>query len=547
MAPPDQDTNPDDSPSCPAPTPEAAPTPLLGDADGAPKRAAWIALALLCLLHLLFLTRKGLWNNEFITLGVLGLSWRDVIVERLRMNHMPGYFLMLKAWTLVFGTSEAALRLPSALFSLGTVAVTWDLARRAWGGRAAMRAACLAAAGQNLLSLSADARMYSSVLFWCVLSMHAYLLLLDRPSWRARAVYVLAGVGGVFVHLLFAMTFAVQALHWLTVRRRAALRARWLLPMMAAPFVVWLPWLATWTNLQYKIGRDAWDLPSPGKALREFLRVLWGDYDFDLLPGEASRALSVPMAVATVGLVVWAAWRATRALRRAVPEGKPPGSSGTGSASPSGALADSFVPWWLLGPALFIWLTAFKSDSVIGSQRYYTVAAAAAPIAVARTMDLIRAAAWRRLYMASAFGLVFWYGMAWLADPGSGLRQTTRYIQAHAGPDDAIILSHDGASRRAFAYYGLGHMRLGAINRGKPGGLANDAWPERLRAEAVRLAEGRHDLWLVLYRAKRIPLPEALSAEGSPFESIEVEERPYRRFGECALYHYRLRQPTSGH
>jgi 4-amino-4-deoxy-L-arabinose transferase-like glycosyltransferase len=457
------------------------------------------------------------------------------------MNHMPGYFLMLKAWTAVFGTSEAALRLPSALFSLGSVAVTWRLVRRAWGGRAAMRAAWIAAAGQNLLSLSADARMYSSVLFWCVLSMDAYLLLLDRRSWRARAVYVLAGVGGVFVHLLFAMTFAVQAMHWLALRRRAALRARWLLPMMAAPFVVWLPWLMTWTNLQYKIGRDAWDFPSPGKALREFLRVLWGDYDFDFLPREASRALSVPVAVATVGLVVWAAQRATRALRRAAPEGNARASSRAGSASRSSTLADSLLPWWLLGPALFVWLTAFRSDSVVGSQRYYTVAAAAAPIAVARAMDLIEAAGWRRLYMASAFGLVFWYGVAWLADPGSGLRQTARYIQAHADPNDAIILSHDGASRRAFAYYGLGHMRPGAISCERPEGLANDAWPGYLRAQAMRLAEGRRGLWLVLYHAKRIPLPEALSAEGSPFEWVEIEGRPYRRFGECGLYRYRLR------
>src|SRR5437762_3282790 len=68
-----------------------------------------------------FLTRKGFGNLEFITLQSLPLSPRDLFVERIRLNHMPLYFEMLKGWTAIFGNREFALKFPSAVFSSLTV------------------------------------------------------------------------------------------------------------------------------------------------------------------------------------------------------------------------------------------------------------------------------------------------------------------------------------------------------------------------------------------------------------------------------------------
>ncbi|MBN1865705.1 hypothetical protein JW916_00280 [Candidatus Sumerlaeota bacterium] len=502
--------------------------PPLADWGRAGRRLAWASLGLLCALHVALLARKGLWNNEFITLKVIGLDWDAVVEDRLRLNHMPGYFLTLKAWTLVFGQGEFALRFPSALFSLGAVAATWHLVWRAWGPRAALGAAWIAAAGQNLLSLPADARMYSAVVFWSVLSMDAYLALLAGGGWRARTVHLLAGIGGLFFHLLFALVYLVQAIHWVAVRRRCRLAGLWLAGLVVVPFVVWSPWLLFWERVQYKIGQDEWALPSFDRLFREILRVVWGDYDHDLV-NKASRLVSVPLLVATVAAVVCLAWKAMRSGKAGSDE-----STDDGRLSPGAALS-TLLPWWFFTPAAPIYFAAFKSSTVLSSQRYYAVTAAAAPVAVAgayraiaRVVELRRASGrptvgWHRVYLGLALVVVLLCSAGWSLYPGAGLRQACRRIAREARPArDAIVLCYDGASRRAFAYYGLGDVPLSALDRGDEKAVPKG--PERdraLRRLAAELSRGSDRLWLVVTDDTR--LPGALAAPGSPYRQVGTE------------------------
>src|SRR5690606_31561757 len=109
--------------------------------------------------------RHGLWNNEMITYRVLERGYGEIVTERLSVNHMPLYFLMEKAWTDVFGTSEASMRVIAAVFGWLGVWAVGRLARRLGGLRLAVPVVFAAALHQWWLENSLEARMYS-ILAW---------------------------------------------------------------------------------------------------------------------------------------------------------------------------------------------------------------------------------------------------------------------------------------------------------------------------------------------------------------------------------------------
>jgi len=89
-----------------------------------PRTDRWLWRGLLVLaagLRLALIERHGLWNNEFITSGVLRHPLAEIPGERLAVNHLPLYFVLLKLWTGWAGTEEWALRAPSASIEAATL------------------------------------------------------------------------------------------------------------------------------------------------------------------------------------------------------------------------------------------------------------------------------------------------------------------------------------------------------------------------------------------------------------------------------------------
>src|SRR5690242_4348618 len=77
-------------------------------------------LVALC-LRLINLDSAPLWLDETITANWIQLSWLGMLRSVLGDNHLPLYPLLMKMWSVVAGSSPYALRLPSVLFSCGTL------------------------------------------------------------------------------------------------------------------------------------------------------------------------------------------------------------------------------------------------------------------------------------------------------------------------------------------------------------------------------------------------------------------------------------------
>jgi predicted membrane-bound mannosyltransferase len=120
--------------------PPAALTPAPAGAEGWLWRhrlaLLGLVLAVAAWLRLAPLGEAPLWQDEAYSLWFSEQSW-DFLwrVVPLFENHPPLYYGLLKAWREVAGSSEAALRFPSAVAGIGLVAVMALAGRIAGGGR----------------------------------------------------------------------------------------------------------------------------------------------------------------------------------------------------------------------------------------------------------------------------------------------------------------------------------------------------------------------------------------------------------------------------
>jgi hypothetical protein len=120
----------------------------------------------------------------------------------------PLYYLLLYIWTLLFGTSDIALRLFSVTSSLACFPLFAAVARRT-GGKAAVIPACILFALSPLgLYFSGEGRMYSLLLFCVVATAWASLVLHQRGGGIAvYAVWILASAAGFLTHYFFVLAW----------------------------------------------------------------------------------------------------------------------------------------------------------------------------------------------------------------------------------------------------------------------------------------------------------------------------------------------------
>ncbi|HEX4841591.1 MAG TPA: glycosyltransferase family 39 protein, partial [bacterium] len=107
-------------------------TPSGTDVRPTAEHAALVGIfAAAAVLRFAFLGRNSIWFDEAVTVLVAQAPWKDVIpILRLEDAHPPFYYLMMRVWIGLVGTGDAAIRIPSACFSLASVLLTYALMRR---------------------------------------------------------------------------------------------------------------------------------------------------------------------------------------------------------------------------------------------------------------------------------------------------------------------------------------------------------------------------------------------------------------------------------
>lgn len=150
--------------------------------------------------------------------------------------HPPLYYLSLMPWIRFAGTTEAALRFPSAIWSVLAVALVYVLARQLWEDRGAILATLLLAVSAFGIAYAQEARMYALFTFEIALALTltARWLFAGDRSRRFGIVYALGVASALYTHY-FAGFFllSLNVLVALTVACRLWVGPRCPLPGLA--------------------------------------------------------------------------------------------------------------------------------------------------------------------------------------------------------------------------------------------------------------------------------------------------------------------------
>lgn len=203
---------------------------------------------------------QSLWLDEAITaLAVKNNSFIELITKFSPGDfHPPLYYLFLKFWTMFFGFSEVALRMPSVIFGVLAIFFIYKI-----GGK---KAAILMAVSPLGVYYSQEARMYSLAMFLVTASAFFFIkkkrilfvvfflgaLYTDYVPWLMFPVFLSREIFWVIVGLIplipllltqMVSVFSASGSSWGDILGRASLKNLFLVP---AKFVVGRISLPVW-------------------------------------------------------------------------------------------------------------------------------------------------------------------------------------------------------------------------------------------------------------------------------------------------------------
>ena len=425
-----------------------------------------IILLVAALLRFHQLTRQSLWSDEGNSVALARRGFVEIARRTAFDIHPPLYYWLLKLWTAVFGESELALRSLSVILGIGLVYLIWQLGRRLFGPRAALIAAFLAALSPLQIYYAQEARMYMLLAFLSALTVLLAILVLDNSGPGSMSLislsYIVTVTAGLYTHYAYPVILIVVnlvALIWLwndrggragrgspalkerssgaggpsqSSGRRSSL-AGWL-ALQLIPLLLYLPWLpiavrqiTTWPS-----ERQADTLSGPiEQSVITLLAGLSWPYG----------SLAVEVLALTIMASLWFGLRGAGFRFRE-----------------RGWFALLLLWLWLLLPlmlTLLIFSPAFLKFLLAASPPL-TLLLAFVTWQLAALFErkwlgyLAGGAAMAALLTVSGLSLFHYYTNPDFAR--DNYRGIAQFIQAVAGPEDAIILNAEG-QQDVFSYY----------------------------------------------------------------------------------------------
>jgi mannosyltransferase len=260
---------------------------------------AWPALAML-VIGGFRITRPALWADELATWGAVRTGWGNLFKLAGDVDAVvTPYYVLLKAWTTVVGTSTLALRLPSLACVVATAALVTAIGERLGSRRAGVAAGLLFAVVPSMSRYGQEARPYAAAILAVTLATFLLLRALPEPTFGRWAAYSVAVAAIGLMHLVALLVLGAHLVAVVNGFRRSSL-PRWLLAaglgVLPALPLVWLGHREI-AAIDY-IARSDWHslLGSPG--------VIFGSW----LAGGALMGLAAPAITTRYPALLLAGW-----------------------------------------------------------------------------------------------------------------------------------------------------------------------------------------------------------------------------------------------
>lgn len=201
--------------------------------------------------------QQSVWFDEAYSITLAKQSYGDMIHSTAIDVHPPLYYIILKAWSQLFGMGEFALRSLSAILAAGAAGMGLVFVRRVFGMRAMVLTTPLLLLSPLLVRYGFELRMYA---LGSLITITATYVLVrasqatgDRKLWWWIGYAVLVALG---MYTLYYMAFVwIAHSAWLLYRyfkakpRTAFLKQPWVWAFAGA-VVLYLPWLPSFIEQQ---------------------------------------------------------------------------------------------------------------------------------------------------------------------------------------------------------------------------------------------------------------------------------------------------------
>lgn len=170
------------------------------------KYTLWSLMLLGAALRFLRIGSADLWRDEAFSLRVADHSISKTISIIAHDTAPPLHSLTLHYWIRLFGTSEAAVRLPSAIFGALTIFVVYKLVKRLTKNTTIQfLVLLLTCINPALIWYSQEARAYSMFTFFALFSLYFTIIIIQEKSISKISAIglLLTTILGLYTHNLF--------------------------------------------------------------------------------------------------------------------------------------------------------------------------------------------------------------------------------------------------------------------------------------------------------------------------------------------------------
>ncbi len=197
--------------------------PSLGLAEATRTEGAIFIVLLFCAAVLrLYSLDIGIWFDEMLThVNYMPLSVGQIVSTYHDANNHVLFSVLARLSLSLFGDTVWALRLPAVLFGIGSIVALYALARRVASVRESLFAVALMTFSFHHIWFSQNARGYTALLFFSLLSSAWLLDAIRHGSPRKWLLYSLAVGLGAFTHLTMGLVALAHFAIWAAALFRA--------------------------------------------------------------------------------------------------------------------------------------------------------------------------------------------------------------------------------------------------------------------------------------------------------------------------------------
>lgn len=232
---------------------------------------------------------QSLWLDEAIgAIAAREYTYLGIATEFIKAdNHPPLYYLALKFWIGLFGTSELAIRSLSVLFGVLTIYLTYKIAdlfrgdndKNVFGFTASHLAALMMSIAQFAVYFSQEARMYQMAGFFTALAFYFFIVAVKRESKISWFLFSLSVVLLLYTDYLPVFFLPVPFFIWLFYKSKYRISSKLYLTSLIIIFLAGVFWLPTfWEQVKnYQVllkDFGKWKDVAGGISLKE-ISLLW--------------------------------------------------------------------------------------------------------------------------------------------------------------------------------------------------------------------------------------------------------------------------------